>query len=153
MGLLHTASVLHDAELTLCNAFMPNQTIAGSNDASGRQAGQSSVHISMNRSHLHFCVKNLAQGWWAPAVGDGQAGNTAPGSFDGMRWAQAACGRLRSTPSTWAGVGVHPLRLTAAYWEAGVVGQRRRTQAANERRSVRKYNAEDWDDDVSVLDM
>ena len=71
----------------------------------------------------------------------------------GTVMAGAACGSPRSTPSTWAGVAVHPPRWTGAYWEAGVCGQRRRTQAVNERRRVRKYNAEDWEDDVSMLDI
>lgn len=41
-----------------------------------------------NRNHLHVSVKSSAQAWRAPAVGEGQAGNPALGSFDGMRWAQ-----------------------------------------------------------------
>ncbi len=87
MGLLHAASATHHAKLTLCNASMSNQTIAGSNDGSGCEAGQPFERIFVNRSHLHLC-KKLGAGM-ASASGRGGSGrHAALGSSDGMRWAQ-----------------------------------------------------------------
>src|SRR5690242_16894159 len=82
------------------------------------------------------------------AGGEGQVDHVALGSFDGMRWAQRVAGRGQcvAVPEAQPAHGQERLytrRLRATYWEVGASGQRRRSQACDERRIVGEYNAED----------
>lgn len=102
-----------------------NRTIAGNNDASGWQAGQSFRHIFVNRKPPASLCEKLGAGM-ASASGRGGSGRQPCSRLVwrhemGTVMAEAARGGLRSSPSTWTGVAIHPPRRTQAYWEAGVL--------------------------------